>query len=342
MATASSQSYVYIGLAGETVPGREVRTGLYRSLAGESSWESITAGLPSSRRSARYGHPKQPNVVLAGSQDGVYRSADHGGHWERLSAPKPGLAVWSLQFHPRDPDVIFAGYEPYAIYRSDNGGKSWDRLPMDVTFPDVTVRPVVSPKRILGIAIDPAYPTEMYAAVEVGGLLRSLDGGEKWESISEGYYVNDDPVDMHGVAVSAAQPRTVFTISRIGMWRSPDRGEHWQHVQLEMLSPGYLLPGYPRGSDDPRTMYGAAGPAFRSEEGALFRSQDSGQSWSRPDLGTKPKSTMFAVDIDPRDSTHLYCTTSGGEVFYSRDQGRHWQANPILEGATQVYSMAVG
>jgi photosystem II stability/assembly factor-like uncharacterized protein len=156
MATASSQSYMYVGLAGETVPGREVRTGLYRSLAGESSWESITAGLPSEPQvRALAVHPKQPNVVLAGTQDGVYRSADHGGHWERLSAPKPGLAVWSLQFHPRDPDVIFAGYEPYAIYRSDNGGKSWDRLPMDVTFPDVTVRPVVSPKRILGIAIDP-------------------------------------------------------------------------------------------------------------------------------------------------------------------------------------------
>jgi hypothetical protein len=29
-------------------------------------------------------------------------------------------------------------------------------------------------------------------------------------------------------------------------------------------------------------------------------------------------------------------------VFYSRDQGGSWKANPILEGATQVYSMAVG
>jgi hypothetical protein len=51
---------------------------------------------------------------------------------------------------------------------------------------------------------------------------------------------------------------------------------------------------------------------------------------------------MFAVDIDPRNSTHLYCTTSGGEVFYSRDKGMSWKANPLLEGATQVYSLAVG
>jgi hypothetical protein len=51
---------------------------------------------------------------------------------------------------------------------------------------------------------------------------------------------------------------------------------------------------------------------------------------------------MFAVDIDPRNSMHLYCSTSGGEVFYSRDQGGSWKTNPILDGATQVYSMAVG
>jgi photosystem II stability/assembly factor-like uncharacterized protein len=344
MASTSAQCYVYAGLGGETVPGREVRTGLYRSLAGDGGWESITTGLPAEPQvRALAVHPTQPNVLLAGTQDGIYRSDNHGGHWERLSAPKPGLAVWSLRFHPRQPDVIFAGYEPYAVYRSDNGGTSWERLPMDVTFPDVTVRPVVTPKRILDIAIDPAYPTEIYAAVEVGGLLRSLNGGETWESISEGYYVNDDPVDMHGVAVSTAQPRTVFTISRIGMWRSPDRGEHWQHVQLEMLSPrGTYCRDILVAPDDPRTMYCAAGPAFRSEEGALFRSQDSGQTWSRLDLGSKPRSTMFAVDIDPRNSAHIYCTTSGGEVFYSRDKGLNWTVNPLLEGATQVYSMAVG
>ena len=41
--------------------------------------------------------------------------------------------------------------------------------------------------------MDPTtYPDEMYAAIEVGGLIRSLDGGDTWGSISEGFYVNDE------------------------------------------------------------------------------------------------------------------------------------------------------
>ena len=38
---ASSESCVYVGLAGETVPGREGRAGLYRSRGGEAGWDVV-------------------------------------------------------------------------------------------------------------------------------------------------------------------------------------------------------------------------------------------------------------------------------------------------------------
>ena len=60
------------------------------------------------------------------------------------------------------------------------------------------------------------------------------------------------------------------------------------------------------------------------------------------DLGAKPQSTMFAVRIDPHNSSDIYCATSGGEVFYSRDKGISWKAHPLPEGASQVYALAVG
>ena len=44
--TANSTSYVYVGLAGETAPGRPIKSGLYRMAVGEDRWEQLTHGLP--------------------------------------------------------------------------------------------------------------------------------------------------------------------------------------------------------------------------------------------------------------------------------------------------------
>ena len=341
---SSADSYVYVGLAGETGPGYTVRTGLYRSQDGETPWERIAGGLPRDAQvRAIMVHPARPGTVLVGTQDGIYGSQDHGNQWTRLSAPAPGLAVWSLLVHPHDPDVMFAGYEPCAIYRTKDAGATWQCLPLDVKFPDVTMRPEPQPKRVTGIAVDPSQSGEIYASVEVGGLLRSLDSGESWECVTDGLYVTDDAVDLHGVAVSPAHPRTVNVIGRVGMFRSADRGAHWGHVPLPPLT---LRGTYCRdlrvAPDDPDTIYVGAGTDFDGDEGALFRSDDNGQTWTRLDLGAKPRSTIFGVDVDPWEPSRLYCATKGGEVFCSRDRGAAWRAHPLPDGASQVYALAVG
>ena len=341
---ASSEGCVYVGLAGETVPGREGRAGLYRSRGGEAGWDVLGVGLPPAPQvRAIVVDPSRPGRVWVGLQDGVYRSDDSGEQWTRLPAPAPGVAVWSIGLHPHDPEVILAGYEPSAIYRSRNGGLRWDRLPVDVTFPDVTVHPRPTPKRITGIAIDPSDPTESYASVEVGGLLRTLDDGQTWECVTEGLYPTDDAVDLHGVAVSPAHPGTVYTIGRIGMFCSSDRGRHWQHVPLPpMTARGTYCRGLRVAPDDPDTLYVGAGTAFDGTEGALFRSRDRGQTWTRIDLGMTPRSTVFAVAIDPRRPDQLCCVSKGGQLWGSHDGGATWQSHPLPDGATHVYALAVG
>jgi photosystem II stability/assembly factor-like uncharacterized protein len=94
--------------------------------------------------------------------------------------------------------------------------------------------------------------------------------------------------------------------------------------------------------DDPHTIYVAAGTDFAGDEGALLRSEDSGKTWNRLDLGAKPRSTLFGFAVDPRRPTDLYGAAGGGEVFCSRDRGATWRAHPLPEGATQVYALAVG
>ena len=54
---------------------------------------------------------------------------------------------------------------------------------------------------------------------------RSLDGGEHWENLSHGQYLNDDMVDMHGVLASRWRPGNVYAIARCGMFHSADGGD---------------------------------------------------------------------------------------------------------------------
>jgi len=341
--TTSRKSYVYVGLAGETAPGRPVKSGLYRMAAGDDHWELATRGLPAAPAiRAIATHPEHPDTVYVGTQDGPYRSDDHGDHWEKLDVPDHGLPVWSLAFDPRNSQVMYAGYENCEIYRSDDGGLRWRQLPVTVRFPEVTVAAGSNPaKRVLELAANPANPDELYGAIEVGGVIRSLDGGEHWDNMSHGQYLNDDTVDMHGVLVGRWRPGQVFAIGRAGLFSSGDRGEHWASARLEALNPNgqTYCRDIREAPGDSKTIWVAGGANFQSEVGALFRSKDGGTSWAKVEMGVKPKTTMFTLAFDARQPKRMYCATSGGEVFGSEDGGQNWAARPLPEGATQVYAM---
>jgi photosystem II stability/assembly factor-like uncharacterized protein len=341
--TTTRKSYVYVGLAGETAPGRPVKSGLYRMAAGDDHWELATRGLPAAPAiRAIATHPEHPDTVYVGTQDGPYRSDDHGDHWEKLDVPDHGLPVWSLAFDPRNSRVMYAGYENYEIYRSDDGGLRWRQLPVTVRFPEVTVAAGSNPaKRVLKLAANPANPDELYGAIEVGGVIRSLDGGEHWDNMSHGQYLNDDTVDMHGVLVGRWRPGQVFAIGRAGLFCSADRGEHWASARLEALNPNgqTYCRDIREAPGDSKTIWVAGGANFQSEVGALFRSKDGGTSWAKVEMGVKPRTTMFSLAFDARQPKRMYCATSGGEVFGSEDGGQNWAARPLPEGATQVYAM---
>ena len=302
MAENGHRTYVYIGLAGE---GDNIGTGgLYRRADDDEVWESKTTGLPPDPQiRALLIHPENPAVIYAGTQVGTYRSGDRGEYWEALESPREGMDVWSLAIHPRNPNVIYAGYEPCAIYRSEDGGETWAKMDTErVAYPNVTTYMPPLAKRVIGIAADSADPSDMYASIEVGGLLASRDGGESWDSITDGLYVRNNTVDLHGVQVSPAAPGTVFIITQVAMFRSRDRGQHWEHVQFgEMFPGGSYCRGLLVAPNDPRTLYLAAGaggggaPQGTEEAGALFRSRDIGETWERVDIGDTPPSRMFQI-----------------------------------------------
>src|SRR5437763_15871919 len=99
--TMHRSPYIYVGLAGETAPGRPVQSGLYRIAPGDDRWELLSDGLPEAPAiRGIVSHPDDPDTIYAGTQHGPYRSTDHGEHWEKLDVPDHGSPVWSLTFHP--------------------------------------------------------------------------------------------------------------------------------------------------------------------------------------------------------------------------------------------------
>jgi hypothetical protein len=198
------------------------------------------------------------------------------------------------------------------------------------------------PTRTIALAVDPAHPAHLYVALEVGGVIRSLDGGETWKAINHGLAPDVGLLDLHGIQVSAAQPDTVFISVRAGLLRSADRGEHWEPIDLNNISPITYCRDLRLAPNDPRTLYVSLGQAARSAAGALVRSRDLGTTWERVDRGLTPKSTMMAVALTARQPTCVYACTRDGEVFGTHDDGATWGEFPLPTGTQEVRALACG
>ena len=355
MAYEQHKTYVYVGFGGESpllvgVDGPELEQGgLYRRGDGDETWDDLSNGLPVHPQvRALVVDPRDPKVIFAGTHKGIYCTGDRGEHWERQDSPEGN--VWSLSVHPTDPNVMFAGYDRSMICRSLDGGASWQKTnSADVVFPHITMHPKEIVKRVIGISADPANPDDVYAAVEVGGLVASRDGGENWVSATDGHYTQTGPVDLHGVQVCPSAPGLVYIITQLAMFRSRQRGRHWELVPLkEMFPGGSYCRGLVVAPDDPSTMYLAAGagggsaPPDTVQAGALVRTQDSGETWEDVDLGEIPPSRMFQIAIDPAAPSHIYCCTRDGQVYSSSDQGNAWSMSQIpveVSRTNHVYPM---
>ncbi len=71
------------------------------------NWTSITNNLPSPANVIRE-HPKNQNLLLAGTEFGLFVSFNRGASWMRFKSNLPTVPVDDIQIHPRENDLILA------------------------------------------------------------------------------------------------------------------------------------------------------------------------------------------------------------------------------------------
>ena len=346
---------VYVGVANYLgAPEGATTNGFLRLAPGSDDWEQLNNGLPNSVEvRCIVVHPERPDTVFAGTQKGPYRSDDGGDNWRSLKLPGPLQIVWSICLDPRNSDTLFVGVEGFAIFRSRDGGLNWEKLnvPTPKGVPEMPF-----PTRVIRLVIDQSNPDEIYAGLEVNGVVRSLDGGDTWTDISSDLLelakqehlqsgeVTDDPnegmMDIHSLTVSRTHPGVIILANRMGLFRSINKGDNWQEMGIGRFSPLTYARDVVASPHNPNCLYSALSIAAISDAGSLYRSNDFGESWQRFDSNLPIVSTLMIVAESVNDSKRIYCAARGGQVFGTDDDGSTWRTLPLPSGIQGVYGLA--
>ena len=342
----ADKTYIFVGAMNEIAGAG----GVWRKEAQDDHWEDLTPnGLPPMPEGQFLAaHPEHPELIYVGTQRGLYRTKDQGDHWYRADLPE-GRTVFSIAFRPGNPEVMFLGTNGNEVFRSDDGGDSWKYVSTIVNPDQMEMQ---FPIRILWLDMEPRDPDVMYAATEVGGAARSMDAGRTWEIINDSL-VGEDLLDLHTVAVGSPNWDTVFLANRYGVFRSRDRGDHWENTHVERFSPIKYSRGVRIAPDDPNTVYACISEGVLSPQGGVLRSVDLGETWERFDHGVTPLSSTFGIGINRWHPEQVYFCTYGepgfpgpdgpvknrGQVFGTHDGGATWREHTMPEDGKDLISI---
>ena len=126
--------------------------------------------------------PSDPDTVYAGLRAGdVQKTSDGARSWQATGLPRND--VFSLAVSAAD-GAVYAGLEPSALFRSDDGGDTWRELDALLELPSQPTwsfppRPWTS--HVRWIAPSPHDAALLLVGLELGGLMRSTDGGATWQ-----------------------------------------------------------------------------------------------------------------------------------------------------------------
>ncbi|MBD3415128.1 MAG: sialidase [Candidatus Aminicenantes bacterium] len=193
---------------------------------------------------------------------------------------------------------------------------------------------------VVGVAGDPMI---YYIGAASGGIWKSTDGGEHWDSVFDSH----DVQSIGALAIAPSDPNVIWTgtgeafvRSNIsignGVYKSTDAGKTWKHMGLDKTGRIGRVAIDPR---DPDIVFVAAmghcyGP---QKQRGVFRTKDGGQTWKQV-LFVDEHTGCFEIAMDPNNPRILFAgmwplvirtwgRESGGPnggIWKSADGGDTW------------------
>ena len=182
-----------------------------------------------------------------------------------------------------------------------------------------------------------------YAAVEVGGVLRSDDGGETWR-LADGSNGNPDlegppePFiypDVHSIFVHPFLPDLVFAPTGGGFYRSTDGGKTWKciydcycrAVWVDVLDSQHIILSPADGVD---------------RNGRIESTNDGGQTWTTASTGLKVPWRRGMVERFEQFGNNLLAVLSDGQLLEAPLTTLEWRRIlPEVIGVAAVSQLAM-
>ena len=324
--------------------------GIFSFARGGSGWARRDRFLPGAHVSAIIFEPSSRTLLAGTFGAALYASGDLGRNWERRDNGLRGMEIYTLAAQqvggkPR----LYAGTQPAHLFYSDDLGQSWSELAALRQVPGVEEWTFPGPPHqahVKSLAFDQKRPGTIYAAVEVGGFLKSEDGGKSWQTVQG---LNPD---AHRVFTSPSDPEKVYLVmpttncgpeTTAGVCVSTNGGASWTSLTPRDFRIGYVDPllVHPVNPDLMFVAGGKTGPGtwrkLHTADSRIARSRDGGKSWEvlHNGLPEHIRGNVEAFSLDAwKDGYALYAGTTDGEVFYSDDEGESWKK--IISGIGAV------
>lgn len=268
--------------------------------------------------------PANPNIVYAGSHgEGLWKSTSGGDGWTRLDFSEAD--VFSVAVSPVD-GAIYAGTEPSKLFVSRDEGRSWrelealQRIPSRASW-SFPPRPWTS--HVRSIAPSPHNAALLLVGIELGGVMRSEDGGETWSDHRPGAQK-----DVHALTWHPMAPDRVYEAGGGGAAWSRDGGISWQPADIGRDR--HYTWGLAVDPSDPDRWYVSANPGARlahhgSENAEAFIYRWHGAGPWQPLGGGLPQPLNSFPYVLAMASDLLFAGLGDGRVYRSDDRGENWK-----------------